>query len=75
MSIKLKAFLRTIALIVFATAVGTSITLLFRYVDSDTILMGLAISLVSWLSYCFYQSNVSMLESEARLKELTDKQI
>lgn len=75
MSIKLKAFLRTIALIAFATVAGLGITLLFKYFDSDIILMGMAISLVAWLGYCFYQANITMLESEARLKELTDKNI
>jgi hypothetical protein len=75
MSIKLKAFLRTVALIASATIAGLGITLLLKYFDSDTVLMGLMVSLAAWLGYCFYQANVSMLESEARIKELNDKRI
>ena len=75
MSIKSKALLMTAGMFVFSAAAGTTISLLINYGPTEYIVMGLVIGVIFWLFYMLYQTNITRLESEARLKELTDKRI
>ncbi len=65
----------TAGMFAFSVIVGTTLAVLFKYVPGEYIIFGLVTGLVLWLFYMLYQSNITRLESEARLKELTDKRI
>lgn len=75
MSIKSKALFMTAGMFVFSLAVGTTMAVLAKYTPAEYIILGLVIGVIFWLFYMLYQTNITRLESEARLKELTDKRI
>lgn len=73
MSLKQKALLNTASLMASALLCSLAVSLMFTYFSVTTIFTIIGAAVFGYLCYILYAINLSQLESQERLKEMTEK--
>lgn len=73
LSLKQKALLNTVTLMGSALLGGFAVSLMFIYFSVTTIFTIIGVAGFGYLMYIVYAINLSQLESQERLKEMTEK--
>jgi hypothetical protein len=74
MTIKQRAVVQTLALMVLIIASSVGVTLILQQLTTDQVLFGLAVGSIALLAYGVYGVILSRLEYQETLKKLVDKQ-
>ena len=73
LSLKQKALLQTLGMLVTCVVAGTSVVLAMKFFSVDSLLTILGITVMSWLVYLMYSINLNQLQYREKLKEMVDK--
>jgi len=71
MSLKLKAFLQLVGILATSVTVALLLTLITTYVPKETVITLIEFGLIGGLLYMVYAIILSRLESEERIKSMT----
>lgn len=71
MSLKLKAFFQLVGILAISVTVSVLLTLITTYVPKEAIITAIECSFIGGLLYMMYSLILSRLESEERIKSMT----
>ena len=71
MSLKRKALIQTVGMIVLAAVCAATINFIMANVSTEVILQTLGWAAMAWFVYIFYSIRLSALEYKEKLKEMT----
>lgn len=73
LSLKQKALIQMLTVIVSGVVVGFAVALLFQYFSVTTILIGFGVLGLGYMMYLVYQINLAQLQYKERLRNMTEK--
>lgn len=73
LSLKQKALLQTLTLMGSGMLTGLAVTLMFTYFSTQTIFAIFGAAILGYLCYIVYSINLSHLQYNEKLKEMTEK--